>query len=855
MAFTDHVKVMMGADTKGLEQGLQKAEKKASRFTSSVKAKFAGMLGAAVLARTAKHIIDFGASIGDLSDRVGVSAETLQTMQFAAEQNGSSAAEASKAIEKLSKSIGEAEIGSKLYADGFKRLGVELKDTEGNLRDTEAILMDVADGMAEMEDPALRVKTAYDLMGRGGTAMIQFMKEGSNAIDGYNKKLKENGMMLENAQVKQLQAASGELEKAGRQFSIFGAKILPPIIKVLRKSQIGWELILHAIKAFPGNLKILGKLLKAEITDKMDLAAAKVSLLRLQFEKFTLKLNPFADEADIKKNADAMMAAEEKVRIMQAHSQKSFAQRKKELFASDKEAHAHAVKNAETIKRLQRDLTNLDKEGSVTKDDILKKQSHIADEAERELEAARKLDQARQDQTKILERTLERVKALREGGEAALETTKKRHKMEDDIQALMQKGNMPRAEAVKFVKKVNEALQQEERAHLRIKNEQERKLKLKELEADRQENLKQLQEEAKLHQAARAEMENNLKILQLRAQGNEKEAQHLEKKLELDRAAKDIAEQLGIQEKQALDLLQQKLGLEQKITQEKLNQQIEDIQNENLKPGEDLRNMGATARAKALREMDKDERKRARAQMDAVRLQELLNDPERVAKLTDRDREKLEERLERKKNELLTPAQKEQIQKIEKQKKEAKEAGDRLKKELDDKQKQIQQQEVQKAQERKEAEDKAKEKLQELGDQVTKKMADTLDAGEKAIKNAGVAIVNAIDRLRGVAPVINVQGKATATGGSSGSDGGLFDFPEVDMNIGDLKEQLTSAITAMGESIASGIKNMPAADIQIEAPSDPGTMTNDIKIEMDGELQQSTQEAILAALQGKMKNE
>ena len=97
------MKVLFGADTTGFQQGLAKAQKQTSKFADVFKNKFVGLLGAAAIARTTTKIVDFGAKIGDLSDRLGVSAEFLQQMQFAAEQNGSSTEEASKAVEKLSK--------------------------------------------------------------------------------------------------------------------------------------------------------------------------------------------------------------------------------------------------------------------------------------------------------------------------------------------------------------------------------------------------------------------------------------------------------------------------------------------------------------------------------------------------------------------------------------------------------------------------------------------------------------------------------------------------------------------------------------------------------------------------------
>ena len=103
MAFTDHVKVMLGLDSRGFNDGLNQAETKIQRFARTMQSRFIGSLGTAAIAATTTKIIDFGAAIGDMSDRLGVSSTFLQELQFAAEQSGIKADAAAVALQRFTR--------------------------------------------------------------------------------------------------------------------------------------------------------------------------------------------------------------------------------------------------------------------------------------------------------------------------------------------------------------------------------------------------------------------------------------------------------------------------------------------------------------------------------------------------------------------------------------------------------------------------------------------------------------------------------------------------------------------------------------------------------------------------------
>lgn len=276
MAFGDHVKVKLGLDSKGFNQGLSNAQAKAQKFGSSFKSGFIGAIGTAVIARASKQIIDFGASIGDLADRVGVSAEFLQKMQFSAEQNGSSVEQANKAIMRLAKSIGDAKDGLSTAVRAFDRAGVTFKKTDGTLKSIEEVAFDLADGMKSMTDDGERVKVAFDLMGRSGLAMTQFMNGGSESMKEFGERAERLGFILSNDNVRALQDASGELEKLGRQTKVFGAKILPPLFEGFKKFVAIVQKGIDVLKPYGATLFQVGKALATYWATAKLIGAGKI---------------------------------------------------------------------------------------------------------------------------------------------------------------------------------------------------------------------------------------------------------------------------------------------------------------------------------------------------------------------------------------------------------------------------------------------------------------------------------------------------------------------------------------------------------------------------------------------------
>ena len=184
-------------------KSIRKASKEAEKSVKSFKAlgtgigKVAAVLGAGVIA---KQLTDLAFAQADLQDEtiktaraIGIEVESLQSLRRSAELGGASVGELDAGVRKLSKNIFDAVGGTGEAVDVFKDLGIELQNTDGTLRSTEDVLLDVSDAFNKLEDGTAKNAQAQLLFGRSGTKLINTLNQGSDAIKSQREQLDKLG--------------------------------------------------------------------------------------------------------------------------------------------------------------------------------------------------------------------------------------------------------------------------------------------------------------------------------------------------------------------------------------------------------------------------------------------------------------------------------------------------------------------------------------------------------------------------------------------------------------------------------------------------------------------------------------
>lgn len=186
-----------------------------------------GALGGALVlgqaARFTKDTLAMAQAIGDTAEKAGLTAEQLQVLRFAADQNGSSAQALDKAMIRLNVSIGEAgrvalglEDRVSLAGEALTALGVDVLDAGGKMRTSADLFPQLIDALAAVESPAERAALAAQIFGkRIGPELAVLINQGSGPLEAYRQKLIETGALISNEVVQSSRELADQIARIG----------------------------------------------------------------------------------------------------------------------------------------------------------------------------------------------------------------------------------------------------------------------------------------------------------------------------------------------------------------------------------------------------------------------------------------------------------------------------------------------------------------------------------------------------------------------------------------------------------------------------------------------------------------
>jgi methyl-accepting chemotaxis protein len=150
----------------------------------------------AVVAASVIHFKNLGDSLNDMSEKTGMSVESLSALKYAAEMSGAQIESLSSALPKLAKNIEKAATGSDGAREKFEKLGITVVDSSGKMRDINEILLDVSERFAKMEDGAEKTALAVAIFGNSGADLIPMLNNGREGIEQLTARAKELGIVM-----------------------------------------------------------------------------------------------------------------------------------------------------------------------------------------------------------------------------------------------------------------------------------------------------------------------------------------------------------------------------------------------------------------------------------------------------------------------------------------------------------------------------------------------------------------------------------------------------------------------------------------------------------------------------------
>jgi lambda family phage tail tape measure protein len=160
------------AGLKSAMQGLEKLEKSLPRIGLAAAAAGTG------LALLIKKGIDELDKLDEVSQKIGITVESLSSLGKVAKIEGMSIDDLAGSLVKLTRTISEANSGSESAAETFKSMGLD----PSTFKNSEDALLQISDKFAEYRDGLNKTALAVELFGKSGADMIPFLNQGSDVI-------------------------------------------------------------------------------------------------------------------------------------------------------------------------------------------------------------------------------------------------------------------------------------------------------------------------------------------------------------------------------------------------------------------------------------------------------------------------------------------------------------------------------------------------------------------------------------------------------------------------------------------------------------------------------------------------
>ena len=208
MANVATITISVLAETARFTAGLKKSRNEANKFAKNVKRALTTVVTISTvtigaLALLGRQSIKTADNIGKTAKAVGLSAETLQELRFAAAQTGVEVRGLDDSVKRFNRRVGEfATSGGGPAALAIKTLGIEIRDTNGAVRSSEAIFIDTVDAMSKMESQAQRAAIAAQLFGDDfGPKLTPLLDQGVDGIARLREEARNLGIVLSNETV------------------------------------------------------------------------------------------------------------------------------------------------------------------------------------------------------------------------------------------------------------------------------------------------------------------------------------------------------------------------------------------------------------------------------------------------------------------------------------------------------------------------------------------------------------------------------------------------------------------------------------------------------------------------------
>lgn len=224
-------------NTSTLNKQVSKIDQRFNKMTktfNTVGKALAGIFAVRGITGMVKNTIALNDELGKTADRLGIVVEDLQGLHFGAEQSGVSVATLDMALQRMTRRVSEAGVGTGEAVKALKELRIEASDLSAMSVSKQFDVL--ADALAGVESEADQVRIAMKLFDSEGVKLLNMMKNGSQGLSDFKDEAKDLGFVLSRDMIARLEDANDSLNrvsKVGQGLKNVFTVALAPAISIL----------------------------------------------------------------------------------------------------------------------------------------------------------------------------------------------------------------------------------------------------------------------------------------------------------------------------------------------------------------------------------------------------------------------------------------------------------------------------------------------------------------------------------------------------------------------------------------------------------------------------------------------
>jgi len=368
-----NMQVKIGGDAKELESSFAKSQKHLKKFTVGMAAMTAtvaaAFTGLTVLTNKAAEYAD---NIDKSSIKTGLARKTLQELSYVADQAGLGFDKVEDSLKDVAISMGNAAAGTQAQVDAYKKLGIEVADSNGKLKSVADVYPKVISKLSEMTNETERNVLGTKLMGESAMHVVPKLAAlGKDGMQQLIKRAHDLNLVMGDESIKTLVAYKDNMSTLKQQMTQTVNQAMEPYAKKFNEMT---PIISRGIKALgdwvrvpvadkireeKGELNLLSKSLIA-VWDKEDQRKRMLGEITKKYPAFLSGLDSEKIKLDDIKTRLEQVNKQYVERIRLAIIQEDAAEKEKELNALYREQDAQVKSLTNTFKVLgdQGKLTN-----------------------------------------------------------------------------------------------------------------------------------------------------------------------------------------------------------------------------------------------------------------------------------------------------------------------------------------------------------------------------------------------------------------------------------------------------------------------------------------------------------------